>query len=107
MSTPACDDNRICGPLPVSVLIQGVAAAPHIGHLYSMVLADALKRWQLVDGKSALLCTGTDEHGMKIQRAAALLKLPPKQLCDLNSGQFADLARRGDISHDFFVRTTD
>lgn len=47
--------------------------APHVGHLYSMVLADIIKRWQLLSGKKALLCTGTDEHGMKVSMSCFLL----------------------------------
>ena len=39
---------------------------PHVGHLYTMVLTDILKRWQVLQGKNAILCTGTDEHGMKV-----------------------------------------
>lgn len=45
-------------------LISG--AAPHVGHLYSLVLTDILKRWQALQGRKAILCTGTDEHGMKV-----------------------------------------
>ena len=42
--------------------------APHIGHLYTMVIADVLKRWQLLLGETgAQLLTGTDEHGMKVE----------------------------------------
>lgn len=81
--------------------------APHIGHLYTMIMADVLKRWQEINGKKAFLCTGTDEHGMKIQRAAAAEKMPPKAFCDMNSQKFRDLAEVGTISHDFFIRTTD
>lgn len=40
--------------------------APHVGHLYTIVLTDILKRWQLLRGRKAILCTGTDEHGMKV-----------------------------------------
>jgi hypothetical protein len=40
--------------------------APHVGHLYTMVLADVLKRWQQLKGKDAILATGTDEHGLKV-----------------------------------------
>lgn len=75
--------------------------------MYSMVLADVLKRWQVLKNKKALLCTGTDEHGMKIQRAAALEDLPPKQFCDTNAATFKDLLQRSEISNDFFIRTTD
>lgn len=81
--------------------------APHIGHLYTMVLADVFKRWQQISGKQAFLCTGTDEHGMKIQRAAAQQEVPPKEFCDENSEKFRALAKMGDISNDFFIRTTD
>src|SRR5271155_4573886 len=61
----------------LSVLILQFLA-PHVGHLYTMILADILKRWQVLKGEKAILCTGTDEHGMKIQQAAATAKMPPK-----------------------------
>ena len=80
--------------------------APHIGHLYTMVLADVLKRWQQIKGRDAYMLTGTDEHGMKIQRAAAKEGLEPKEFCDNNSNKFRELAAAGDISNDTFMRTT-
>jgi methionyl-tRNA synthetase len=83
------------------------ATAPHVGHLYTMVLTDILKRWQVLRGKKAILCTGTDEHGMKIQRAAAQAKTPPKEFCDLTAETFKTLAKRAELSNDHFVRTTD
>jgi methionyl-tRNA synthetase len=43
-----------------------ILLAPHVGHLYTMVLSDILKRWQTLMGKKAILCTGTDENGMKV-----------------------------------------
>ena len=46
---------------------QGLTiTAPHIGHLYTLILTDVLKRWQLLQGKRVILGTGTDEHGMKV-----------------------------------------
>ena len=75
--------------------------------MYSMVLADVLKRWQTLQGKPALLCTGTDEHGMKVQRAAALQDMDPKEFCDATSKTFRDLAEKMDMDHNFFIRTTD
>ncbi|KAF4990384.1 hypothetical protein FGRMN_8519 [Fusarium graminum] len=72
-----------------------------------MVLSDVLKRWQIINGKEAYLCTGTDEHGMKIQQAALKEGLPPKEFCDDNSNKFKSLAEHSSISHDFFIRTTD
>lgn len=81
--------------------------APHVGHLYTMVLTDILKRWQVLKGKRAILCTGTDEHGMKIQQAAARANTPPKEFCDLTAETFKSLAKRAGLSNDHFVRTTD
>lgn len=72
-----------------------------------MILADVLKRWQVLRGKKALLLTGTDEHGMKVQQAAALNDVPPKQWCDMNAEKFKDLAEKSQIDNDFFMRTTD
>lgn len=72
-----------------------------------MVLADVLKRWQVLKGRRAILATGVDEHGMKIQRAAAKAGIDPNEFCDKNAQIFKDLAERLDISNDVFVRTTD
>ncbi|KAH6893080.1 tRNA synthetases class I (M)-domain-containing protein [Thelonectria olida] len=94
-------------PQYITTPIFYVNAAPHIGHLYTMVLADVLKRWQELNGKKTFLCTGTDEYGMKIQRAAAQEGLPPKEFCDNNSQKFKELASLANVSYDFFIRTTD
>ena len=72
-----------------------------------MVLADVLKRWQTLLGNKALLCTGTDEHGLKIQQAAAHAGVPPRQFCDEYAATFQDLAEKSNIDNDFFIRTTD
>ncbi len=72
-----------------------------------MVLTDILKRWQVLKGKRAILCTGTDEHGMKIQQAAAKAKMEPREFCDKGAEIFKTLARKAEISNDHFVRTTD
>ncbi|EGR49338.1 uncharacterized protein TRIREDRAFT_124319 [Trichoderma reesei QM6a] len=94
-------------PYYITTPIFYVNAAPHIGHLYTMVLADVVKRWQQIKGKEAYLCTGTDEHGMKIQRAASKHGMEPKEFCDGNSIKFRELAAAANISNDFFIRTTD
>jgi methionyl-tRNA synthetase len=47
-----------------------VNASPHLGHLYSVLLADAQRRFQNLKGKDTFFATGTDEHGLKIQQAA-------------------------------------
>lgn len=72
-----------------------------------MLIADVLKRWQVLNGKQAILSTGTDEHGMKVQRAADIQDVHPKALCDANSETFRDLAKKANIANDYFIRTTD
>ncbi|ORY71708.1 tRNA synthetases class I (M)-domain-containing protein [Pseudomassariella vexata] len=95
-------------PFYATTPIFYVNASPHVGHLYTMVLADVLKRWEVLKGgPPALLCTGTDEHGMKVQRAAELQDVAPKVFCDSVAQTFKDLAKKANIANDFFIRTTD
>lgn len=72
-----------------------------------MVLTDVLKRWQVLKGRNAILCTGTDEHGMKIQQASAKAGSEPKPFCDKGAEMFKTMAARVQLSNDHFVRTTD
>lgn len=72
-----------------------------------MVLTDVLKRWQILKGRKAFLCTGTDEHGMKIQQAANRAQTEPKEFCDTGAETFKKLAKRASLSNDYFIRTTD
>jgi methionyl-tRNA synthetase len=58
-------------PYYITTPIFYVNAAPHVGHLYTMVLTDIIKRWQVLKGRKALLLTGTDEHGLKVDSAGA------------------------------------
>ncbi|KAI5295981.1 methionyl-tRNA synthetase [Ascosphaera acerosa] len=90
------------------IFYVNAVSAPHIGHMYNMVLADTLKRWHVLLGdRDAKLLTGTDEHGLKIQQAAAAQGLEPQALCDQNCQTFKDLAEATNLSHDHFIRTTD
>ena len=96
-----------CGPLLKVVYRSYPREAPHVGHLYSMVLADILKRWNVLRGRHAFLCTGTDEHGMKVQRAATQANCDAQSFCDQGAETFKELAKQADISNDYFIRTTD
>ena len=82
-------------------------ASPHIGHLYTLVLADILKRWQILRGNQAILNTGTDEHGKKVWQAAEKLGMPVKEFCGEKSEMFKLLAHRIDAQYDHFVRTSE
>ncbi|KAK0665585.1 mitochondrial putative methionyl-tRNA synthetase [Cercophora samala] len=101
-------DSQSKKPYYVTTPIFYVNAAPHIGHMYSMTLADVLKRYQeTLHSRPAILLTGTDEHGMKIQQAASNKDMHPKQFCDETAEQFKELAAAAQISHNRFIRTTD
>lgn len=94
-------------PYYVTTPIFYVNAAPHIGHMYTMLLADVLKRWHALKGHQSILVTGTDEHGMKIQQAASKANADPQAFCDKGAAVFKDLAAKIGIDYDHFIRTTD
>nr|DBA21719.1 TPA: hypothetical protein GDO54_018321 [Pyxicephalus adspersus] len=84
-----------------------VNAAPHLGHVYSAVLADTLHRYSGLCGRESRLSTGTDEHGIKVQQAAAALGATPSDLCSRVSQQFRTMFDTMGISYTDFVRTTE
>lgn len=79
---------------------------PHIGSAYTTMAADAIARFQRLQGKSVLLITGTDEHGQKIQRTAEELGRSPQAHCDQIADGFASLWQHLNIQYDRFSRTT-
>ncbi|KAF2759233.1 methionine-tRNA synthetase [Pseudovirgaria hyperparasitica] len=103
IASTASDDR----PVYITTPIFYVNAAPHIGHMYTMILGDIMKRWHTLCGKRAILCTGTDEHGMKIQQAAALAGIKSKSFCDDGAQLFKNLASECNVEYDRFIRTTD
>ncbi|XP_067616726.1 methionine--tRNA ligase, mitochondrial [Eurosta solidaginis] len=88
--------------------IYYVNAAPHIGHLYSALITDALCRYErLLDPKKTVhLCTGTDEHGTKIQQAAAQT-VPVAQYCENISALYRHVFAEAKIANTDFIRTTE
>jgi methionyl-tRNA synthetase len=91
----------------VTTPIYYVNAEPHIGHAYTTVLADFLKRHYDMLGYETFFLTGTDEHGDKIAKAAAAHNQSPKAYTDFISGKFRDAWKRMDIRNDDFIRTTE
>ncbi|KAF8227591.1 hypothetical protein L208DRAFT_1365815 [Tricholoma matsutake] len=83
-------------------------ADPHIGHLYSLVVADIFARYMQIrqPGIQVELLTGTDDHGLKIQKAAHAKGLAPDVFCDQLSDRFRQLADKAQITHTRFMRTT-
>ncbi|ODQ47319.1 hypothetical protein PICMEDRAFT_15288 [Pichia membranifaciens NRRL Y-2026] len=84
-----------------------VNAKPHLGHFYSMTLADVRNRWCKLNKKDTFFTTGTDEHGLKVQNAAQAANVDPKLFCDNLAAKFKELAVVGNIKYNRFIRTTD
>ncbi|HET6874962.1 MAG TPA: methionine--tRNA ligase [Acidimicrobiales bacterium] len=91
----------------VTTPIYYVNDAPHIGHAYSTVIADALARWHRLLGDDVFFLTGTDEHGLKVQRAAEANGLSPLEHADATSARYREAWELLDISNDDFIRTTE
>lgn len=91
----------------VTTPIYYVNDAPHIGHAYTTVMADALARWHRLIGDDTWFLTGTDEHGLKIQRAAEANGLTPEQQADNTSVRYREAWDLLDITNDDFIRTTE
>lgn len=90
----------------VATPIYYVNDVPHIGSAYTTIAADVVARFQRLQGRSALMITGTDEHGQKIQRAAEALGRSPQEHCDLLAASFKSLWEKLNIQTDRFIRTT-
>lgn len=79
----------------------------HIGHAYTTILCDMLKKYKILHGEDVFLLTGTDEHGQKIEQSAKKHNLAPQKYVDSISKEFYNLWRELEIDFDYFVRTTD
>ena len=83
------------------------SAKPHMGHAYSSIIADFFARFKKIDGFNVFFLTGTDEHGLKIQRAAEKNNQDPLQFCDEISKTFKELSKILNLSNNDFIRTTE
>ena len=80
---------------------------PHMGHAYSSIVSDVIARFKRLDGYNVEFLTGTDEHGLKIQRASEEKGLDPKNFCDELSKTFRNLSKTLNLSNTDFIRTTE
>ena len=83
------------------------SAKPHMGHAYSSIVADFFARFKRMDGYNVHFLTGTDEHGLKIQRAAEKKNIDPQKFCDEISLTFKNLSDTLNLSNTDFIRTTE
>ena len=83
------------------------SAKPHMGHAYSSIIADFFARFKTIDNFDVHFLTGTDEHGLKIQRSAEKAGQDPLMFCDHISETFRDLSKLLNLSNTDFIRTTE
>ena len=83
------------------------SARPHMGHAYSSIIADFFARFKRIDGHKVFFLTGTDEHGLKIQRAAENKNIDTLEFCNEISATFKDLSKTLNLTNTDFIRTTE
>jgi len=91
----------------ITTPIYYVNDAPHIGHAYTTLACDTMARYKRLMGYDVKFATGTDEHGQKVEKAAAAAGMDPKDFVDKVSQTFRHLAVEMQITNDDFIRTTE
>ena len=91
----------------ISTPIYYPSAKPHMGHAYSSIIADFFARFKRIDGFEVHFLTGTDEHGLKIQRAAEKQGVETLKFCNDISKTFSDLSKTLNLTNTDFIRTTE
>ena len=97
----------MAAPFYITTPIYYVNARPHLGHAYTTIAADVVRRFHSMSSDQTYFLTGTDEHGDKIVRAAKKENQTPRQYVDQISSLFRNLWPELNISNDDFIRTTD
>ncbi len=91
----------------ITTPIYYVNDIPHIGHAYTSLLADVIARAMRSMGKKVIFLTGTDEHGLKVEKAANKAGMPAQDFTDKTSKSFSGLSEKMNFSNDDFIRTTE
>ena len=91
----------------ITTPIYYINDVPHIGHAYTTIMADVIKRYKKLMGYDAFFLTGTDEHGQKIEESALKQSMTPQELADKIVVRFKELWEVLNIDYDKFIRTTD
>lgn len=93
-------------PLYITTPLYYVNAKPHLGHAYTTILGDTLKRYALQQGRECVLLTGTDEHGEKIAQSADKAGKSPMEFVDEVAALFENAWKLLGLKPDIFYRTT-
>jgi len=80
---------------------------PHFGNTYEAIMTDAVARYRREMGYDVFMCTGTDEHGQKIEELARDAGITPKLYVDNVAGEIRSLWDHMNVKYDHFIRTTD
>jgi methionyl-tRNA synthetase len=91
----------------LTTAIDYVNGVPHIGHAYEKIVCDVIVRHFSQRCDDVFFLTGTDEHGIKIQKTAAEKGISPKQMCDDHSAKFQEAWKELNVEYSQFIRTTD
>lgn len=97
----------LSSPFFITTAIDYTNAAPHIGHAYEKILADVLARYHRLKGEEVFFLTGVDQHGQKVQQAAAKAGVSPEQFVEETTVKFTALWEKLGLSYDGWAATTD
>ncbi len=91
----------------ITTAIAYASRKPHFGNTYEIIMADAFARYKRQRGEDVFLCTGTDEHGQKIEEYAEAAGMTPKAYVDRVAGEIKGIWDLMGASYNRFIRTTD
>ena len=91
----------------LTTAIAYASRKPHFGNTYEIIMTDAFARFQKRMGKDVFMCTGTDEHGQKIENLAIEAGITPKEYVDKIAGEIRGIWDLMGVEYDHFIRTTD
>lgn len=91
----------------ITTAITYASRKPHVGNTYEIIFSDAIARFKRMQGYCVHFCTGTDEHGQKIEELAKKEGIAPQKYVDMISSQIKGIWDKMNISYDTFIRTTD
>ncbi|MCZ6542761.1 MAG: class I tRNA ligase family protein [Planctomycetota bacterium] len=91
----------------ITTPIYYVNDKPHIGHAYTTTVCDVYARFMRFAGWDVFFLTGTDEHGLKVEKSAQARGISPQQLADENAAEFRRVMSRLGLTFDDFIRTTE
>ncbi len=90
----------------ITTPIYYINGAPHVGHAFTTILGDVLKKFEQMRGNEVFYTTGTDEHGQKNQTSCQESGMELKDFLKMRSDNFRNLFDKMHIDYDYFVRTS-